>query len=117
VGLAICLLGFFNRAHHPKTRATMFQATKLHTRRLLVYDCRYLHFGKIGGKPLPTSVRLNAKYAYFLRVLIEENHIDADVALTPQQRLDLLSGPEEELAKKIIGSKLVLCTRTLLVCM
>jgi hypothetical protein len=82
-----------------------------------VYDCRCLHFGKIGGEPLLASVRLDEKYAYLFRVLSENYHIDANVALTPQQRIDLLSGHEEELMKKVIGSKLVLCTRTLLVCM
>ncbi|KAH7394025.1 hypothetical protein DE146DRAFT_115018 [Phaeosphaeria sp. MPI-PUGE-AT-0046c] len=36
--------------------------------------------------------------------------------LKPQQRIRLKHASESELAQKIIGSKLVLCTRTLLVC-
>jgi hypothetical protein len=43
--------------------------------------------------------------------------VDAITALTQTQRTQLLDGPEEELVKKITGSKLVLATRTLLVCM
>jgi hypothetical protein len=43
--------------------------------------------------------------------------VDTITALTQTQRTQLLHGPEEELVKKITGSKLVLGTRTLLVCM
>jgi hypothetical protein len=95
----------------------MFQATELHARRLLVSDCRCLHFGEAGGKPLLTIVRLNAKYAQLFCARTEGYLINANVALTSQERIDLLSGPEEELMRRVIGSKLVLCTRTLLVCM
>jgi hypothetical protein len=44
--------------------------------------------------------------------------IDASAAIpNEQERYNLLHGPKEKLARIIIGSKLVLCTRSLLVCM
>jgi hypothetical protein len=42
---------------------------------------------------------------------------DPIAALTQDQRTQLLHGPEREFVRKVTGSKLVLCTRTLLVCM
>jgi hypothetical protein len=47
----------------------------------------------------------------------ERCQVNEILALTSQQRIDLLNGPEEELARKVMGSKLALGTRTLLVCM
>jgi hypothetical protein len=82
-----------------------------------VYDGCCLHFGEIGCEPLPVSVWLDTKYAYLTRILSGRYQADEILALTKQERIDLLNGPEEEFARKVTGSKLALGTRTLLVCM
>jgi hypothetical protein len=82
-----------------------------------VYNLCRLHFGEAGRESLLASIRLDTKYANLFRVLDQRCQTNATAALTPEQRIDLLNGPEEELTKKVIGSKLALCTRTLLVCM
>ncbi|KAF1920515.1 hypothetical protein BDU57DRAFT_17421 [Ampelomyces quisqualis] len=58
--------------------------------------------------------------AVFILTRLVANHFllvyGSTRTLTQMERTALMRGPEDELSKKIAGSKLVLCTRTLLVC-
>lgn len=115
VGFYVGLFDVVRRADRCATGAATTEAAELHPRRLLVHGSSRSHLGQTACQSFSTVVRFDTGSVFTFAGW--DPHIDSTAVLSATRRMELLN-PQyaAEAAQIVTGSKLVLATRSLLIC-